>query len=75
MFRYLPIESELSAPGIGPYCTFGLRVIRVRNGRGEEVICLPDVSTDSSFVQRLADTLNREQLSPIHLPDVLEDLM
>lgn len=75
MFQYLPIQNELFSPEIGTYQSFGLRVLRVRDGRDEEVMILPDVSTDFSFTLRLASLFTEKQLDPIHLVDVLLDLI
>ena len=75
MFRYLPFESVGSSPYIGTYRTFGLRVLQSREGLEDEVMLLPDISTSFSFVLRLAALLTRKQLHPIHLLDVMEDLL
>jgi len=75
MFQYLPIEMELYSPYFDCRRTFGLRVLRVEDGQDEEVMLLPDVSTDFSFVLRLADLFTRKQLDPIHLLDVIEDFI
>ena len=75
MFQYLPFENEAASPYIGVYRTFGLRVLQIRNGFEDEVMLLPDISTSFSFVLRLADVLTRKQLDPIHLLDVMEDLL
>ncbi len=71
MFQYLPVENKAFSPYLGPYRTFGLRVLR----SGEEVMVLPDVSTDFAFVLRLAGLFTRKQLDPLHLAEVLEDLL
>ncbi len=71
MYQYLPIESEVSSPYIGRYHTFGLRVFQ----GDEELMILPDVSTDFDFTLRLASLFTRKQLSPLHFLDVLEDLL
>ena len=75
MFRYLPFESEVSSPYIGAYRAFGLRVSQIRDGFEDEVMLLPDISTNFSFVLHLAALLTRKQLDPIHLLDVMEDLL
>lgn len=74
MFEYLPIESKLTSPELGTYQTFGLRVLDHRS-QTEEVIVIRDISTDRSFVAHLAYVYNRNQLDPVHLLDVLEDLL
>lgn len=73
MFRYLPFESEMHSLCTGSYRTFGLRVLLSQNRIEEEIMRLPDISTDFSFVLRLAELFTRKQLDPIHLLDVLED--
>lgn len=75
MFLYLPIESERTSPCTGPYRIFGLQVCNIRGGINEEIIFLPDISTDASFVLHLVEIFNRKQLDPIHLMDVMEDLL
>ena len=75
VFLYLPIESERTSPCTGPYRIFGLQVCNIRDGVNEEIIFLPDISTDASFVLRLVEIFNRKQLDPIHLMDVMEDLL
>lgn len=35
--------------------------------------CMQRISTDSSEMERLAQTLNRLQLSPIHFYEIVED--
>ena len=75
MFRYLPIEREALSPDLGPYRAFGLRVLRSAGEEDREVMILPDVSTDFAFTLRLASLFTRKQLDPLHLLDVLEDLL
>lgn len=75
MFRYLPIESEAFSPDIGPYRAFGLRVLRSVGEEDREVMILPDVSTDFAFTLRMASLFTSKQLDPLHLLDVMEDLL
>lgn len=75
MFQYLPIEKEMNSPYIGQYRAFGLRVLQSEGEEDQELMVLPDVSTDFEFTLRLASILTRKQLSPLHLLDVLEDLL
>ena len=71
MYLYLPIESELDTPCAGQCRMFGLRVLRNNGGQDEEVMVLPDISTDFIFTLRLASLFTRKQLDPLHLMDVL----
>ena len=75
MYRYLPIESEAFSPYLGSYQTFGLRVLRTEGDAEEEVMILPDVSTDFAFTLRLASLFTTKQLDPLHLLDVLGDFL
>lgn len=74
MYLYLPIESELDTPCAAQCRMFGLRVLRSNGGQDEEVMVLPDISTDFIFTLRLASLFTRKQLDPLHLMDVLEDM-
>lgn len=73
MFQYLPIQNEFFSPEIGSYLAFGLRVLRTQDGRDEEIMILPDISTDFSFTLHLASLLTEKQLDPIQLLDVILD--
>lgn len=75
MVYYLPFENAVSSPYIGTYCTFDLHVLQSWGDFEEEVMLMPDISTDFSFVLRLSALLARKQLSPIHLLDAMEDLL
>ena len=71
MYQYLPVENKTNSPYIGNYRTFGLRVLQ----GDEELMIMPDISTDFAFTLRLASLFTRKQLSPLHLLDVLEDML
>ena len=75
MFLYLPIESEVNSPYLGTYRAFGLRVLRNEAGKDTELMILPDVSTDFNFTLHLASLFTKKQLDPLHLLDVLEDIL
>lgn len=75
MYQYLPVQNELFSPEIGTYHAFGLRVLKVHGEKDEEIMILPDVSTDFSFTLRLASLFTEKQLDPIHLVDTLLDLL
>ena len=75
MFRYLSIENEVFSPCLGRYRTFGLRVLRSGEEGEEEVMILPDISTDFAFALRLAGLFTAKQLDPIHLLDIIEDML
>ena len=69
MYLYLLTESEFVLPDTG------LRVVRVQKGRVEELLLLPDISADRSFVMHLAQLFTRLQPAPVHLRDILQDML
>lgn len=75
MFQYLPIENEVYSPYIGPYRVFGLRILQSGERGEREVMVLPGVSSDFALVLRLAGLFTRRQLDPLHVVDVLEDML
>ena len=75
MYLYLLTESEFVLPDTGLCRCFGLRVVRVQKGRVEELLLLPDISADRSFVMHLAQLFTRLQPAPVHLRDILQDML
>lgn len=75
MFLYLPIENVIVSPYLGRYRTFGLRILQSESEGDQEVMVLPDISTNFEFILRLASLCTRKQLNPLHILDVLEDLL
>ncbi len=70
MLQYIPVREELFSPELGNYVSYGIRAVLAS---GEEATSVSDVSPDFAFVQKLAALCTSEQLSPIHLHDVVED--
>lgn len=76
MVHYLPVEEHHSSPELGEYQSFGLRVVESAQQQDDrDVMYLADISTDFLFVLHLAQLLTQHQLRPIHLLDVIEDLL
>lgn len=42
---------------------------------GKTVVCIPDLSSDREFVEQAAQLFEQERLEPIHLTEVVEDLL
>lgn len=72
MLQYIPVREELCTPELGTYVSYGIRAVLAS---GEEAASVSDISTDLAFVQRLAALCTLGQLSPIHLRDVVEDII
>ena len=71
MLQYLTIEGDFQTPDSVPYHSFGLKVMDA----DQEILSLPDISTDSELISRLAALFTSEQLAPIHLHEVVEDIL
>lgn len=69
MYRYSVIEERLFSEDLGGYTSYGLLVT------GAQELRLSDVSPDREFVAALAMQFNELQLSPIHLSEVIQDLL
>lgn len=70
-YLYEAVRHTAISEEIGDYVTYGIRV----SEEGRELGFIPDVSTDGEAVERLAANCTAEVLDPIHLDDVIEDLL
>lgn len=71
MVGYFPFREELYSEELGRYESYGIRVVR----HGRVVLRLSDVSTEAARVISLCRRCTKGQLDPIHLRDVLEDVL
>lgn len=72
MVRYGVFAQELWDSGLGPYTGYG---IEGREEDGSLAGRVEDLTEDRDFALLVAAALNREQAEPIHLRDILEDLL
>ena len=56
-----------------PYISYGISAIK--NSDNSEIIRIDDIFIDHDQARMFADKLNRLKLSPIHLRDVIEDIL
>lgn len=75
MYRYYLNEGSFCLPDVGSYQSYGLKVVAKRENAEALLMVVPDISVDRAFVASLAETFEREQLEPVHLSDVLEDVL
>ena len=73
--RYLPVKQTLYAHGSGQYLTYGIAAVCFSQVDCQIPVFVSDVSADFTFVSRLTELFNREQLHPVHLLDVLHDFI
>lgn len=69
-FCYTVFAETLCSPDTGPYRAFG---IQCRSPGGDILAQISDVSTERSFVERLAQACTQGGLAPVHLMDVVCD--
>lgn len=75
MFRFRPIEQQLSTPELGEYRSYGIQAFITTPAGCEEAGLVSDVSCDPEFTACLADRCQRLQLDPVHLMDVILDAL
>jgi hypothetical protein len=75
LFLYLPIRETLYSAELGRYRSFGLAAFRVADWRIERVASVSDISPAERMVSALACRYTRLQLYPIHLRDMIEDVL
>jgi hypothetical protein len=72
MIRYYIFPEELQSRDLGRYTGWG---IEARTGDGQLCGRVEDVTEDRAFAELVAAALNREEAEPVHLRDILEDLL
>lgn len=72
---YFPYESVSRLPEVGKYITYGIRGMRKKPGGWVCEVDIGDISTDGHLVRCLAETCTRFELDPIHLHDIVEDML
>ena len=72
MIYYHPLREILQSEALGIYESYGIQIF---DSKGNVIKKVSDVSVNKDFVETLCRKLTRYQLSPIHLEDILEDLL
>lgn len=72
MFNYYLFGEKVVNPYVGEYETFGIAVL---DENGNELLKVSDVSAKEDDARMVVDLCNKEQLEPIHLQDVIEDVL
>ena len=71
---YLLFEEDAFQEEIGHYQTYGIQ-IKSRTPSDKKDRTLHDVTSNKDEAHQLVELLNRLQVSPTHLDDVLDDLL
>ena len=72
MYRYLPFKERLYSDDLGYYETFGIKVLDENN---QEILSISDVTLDKLLITDFCKKCSNEHLSPIHLIEVLDDVL
>ena len=72
MVIYAPIVKNHYSPETGTYVSFG---ISARDSEHGQICFVPDVFSDEQEARAFTERLNKLQVSPIHLADVIEDAL
>ncbi len=75
MYRYLLTEKRMCTDDNISYTAFGIRVLSTDTPQECEMLNISDISCDASKISRLAELCNELQLDPIHLHDVIDDIL
>ena len=70
--RYKVVREKIYSEDSGEYVTFGIECV---DKFGKRVAFCADVSTDGELVRGLCKAFNDGKLSPLHLADVIEDVI
>lgn len=72
---YYSFEKLLYTTDIGQYTGYGIRALRQDSGNWKCVDEIVDISCEEKTVKRLAKWCTELELDPIHLYDVVEDML
>lgn len=67
-YNYRCINQNLFDENIGNYITYGIEIT-------DENIIVNDVSCNKEKAQKIVNLMNKHQISPIHIYDVIENLL
>ncbi len=67
-YNYKCVEQKLYDENIGEYITYGIEIT-------DDNMIMNDVSCSKEKVDDIVRIINKYQLSPIHLDEIIEDLL
>ncbi len=75
MFLYLPIKERCYNKAIGYYFSFGIKIYRLTENCCSVEFRISDISISEAFVSNLSLLCTKQQLSPIHFEEIIDDLI
>lgn len=74
VYRYQVFGQKLNN-NIGEYTAFGIVVLKDNGIKTDEILRVPDISTDRALIENFVDLCNRHQPAPCHIYDMIEDIL
>lgn len=74
-WEYLTFQETLWHPDCGNYTTFGIGVYELYTQQRTFISAIHDISLKEELVKNLTNLFNQLQLSPIHFPEVISDML
>ena len=71
MYQYRIVKEKVDHPDIGRFATYGVAVYK----NGTLIHLQHDVSVEPEEVERLVALCNADQVEPIHLEDVIDNII
>lgn len=75
MFEYNIVQERINNPYIGEYIAYGIKVSLKKENELTELSYTPDVFTSKELAENFVALCNKEQLDPVHLPQLIEDTL
>ena len=75
LYQYLVIKGHIISDNNTKHITYGIKVLLFNGTHATEKLRIPDISTDYDAVTHVAALCTREQLDPIHLFDIIQDML
>ncbi len=75
MYLYLIIRGHTISDDNTKHTTYGIKVLFFDGTLITEKLRIPDISTDYDMITHVAALCTNEQLDPIHLVDIVQDML
>ena len=75
MYLYLVIKEHIVSDNNTESITYGIKVLFCTCTHVTEKLRIHDISTDYDMITRIAALCTNEQLDPVHLPDIVQDMI
>lgn len=62
-------------PDYGTYISYGIQAYQCSGEHCQLISVVHDISTKQNFVEHLANVFTKQQLSPLHLSEVVTDFL